>query len=43
VHHSVLKLVHPSMLEFARIAAAMQELKDVREAFDLLVVRDTDR
>jgi hypothetical protein len=27
----------PSMLELARFAAAMQELKDAREAFDLLV------
>jgi hypothetical protein len=28
---------HPSMLELARFAAAMQELKDAREAFDLLL------
>jgi hypothetical protein len=27
----------PSTLELARFAAAMQELKDAREAFDLLV------
>ena len=27
----------PSMLELARFAAAMQEIKDAREAFDLLV------
>ena len=27
------------MLELARLAAAMQELKDVREVFDLLIVR----
>jgi hypothetical protein len=27
----------PSMLELARFAAAMQELKDAREAFDLLL------
>jgi len=31
------------MLELARFAAAMQELKDACEAFDLLIVRDTDR
>jgi hypothetical protein len=30
-------------LELARFAAAMQELKDAREAFDLLIVGDTDR
>jgi len=33
----------PSTLELARIAAAMQELKDAREAFDRLIVGDTDR
>ena len=33
----------PSMLELARFAAAMQELKDAREAFDLLIAGDTDR
>ena len=33
----------PSMLELARFAAAMQELKDAREAFDLLIVGGTDR
>jgi cytochrome c-type biogenesis protein CcmH/NrfG len=33
----------PSMLELARFAAAMQELKDAREAFDRLIVGDTDR
>ncbi len=33
----------PSTLELARFAAAMQELKDAREEFDLLIVRDTDR
>jgi hypothetical protein len=33
----------PSTLELARFAAAMQELKDAREAFDLLNVGDTDR
>jgi hypothetical protein len=31
----------PSTLELARFAAAMQELKDAREAFDLLIVGDT--
>lgn len=30
----------PSLLELARFSAAMQELKDAREAFDLLVVGD---
>jgi hypothetical protein len=34
---------HPSTLELARFAAAMQELKDAREAFDLLIAGDTDR
>ncbi|SOE96377.1 hypothetical protein SAMN05414139_09315 [Burkholderia sp. D7] len=33
----------PSMLELARFAAAMQELKDAREAFDLLIVRGADQ
>jgi hypothetical protein len=33
----------PSTLELARFAAAMQELKDAREAFDLLIAGDTDR
>jgi hypothetical protein len=33
----------PSTLEFARFAAAMQELKDARDAFDLLIVGGTDR
>ncbi len=33
----------PSTLELARFAAAMQELKDAREAFDLLIVGNTDR
>jgi hypothetical protein len=33
----------PSTLELARFAAAMQELKDARDAFDLLIVGDTDR
>ena len=33
----------PSTLELARFAAAMQELKDAREAFDLLIVGDTER
>lgn len=28
----------PSTLELARFAAAMQELKDAREAFDVLIV-----
>jgi hypothetical protein len=32
-----------STLELARFAATMQELKDAREAFDLLIVGDTDR
>ncbi len=32
----------PSMLELARFAAAMQELKDAREAFDLLIVGGTE-
>ena len=31
----------PFTLELARFAAAMQELKDAREAFDLLIVGDT--
>jgi hypothetical protein len=31
------------MLELARFAAAMQELKDARDAFDLLIVGGTDR
>jgi hypothetical protein len=35
--------LQPSTLELARFAAAMQELKDAREAFDLLIVGDTDR
>jgi hypothetical protein len=30
----------PSLLELARFSAAMQELKDAREAFDLLVAGD---
>ena len=34
---------HPSMLELARFAAAMQELKDAREAFDLLIAGGADR
>jgi hypothetical protein len=29
-------------LELARFAAAMQELKDAREAFDLLIVGGTE-
>jgi hypothetical protein len=33
----------PSTLELARFAAAMQELKDAREAFDMLIAGDTDR
>ena len=33
----------PSMLELARFAAAMQELKDAREAFDLLIVGGAGR
>jgi hypothetical protein len=33
----------PSTLELARFAAAMQELKDAREAFDLLIAGDADR
>ena len=33
----------PSTLELARFAAAMQELKDAREAFDLLIVGGTDQ
>ena len=33
----------PSTLELARFAAAMQELKDAREAFDLLIAGDTER
>jgi hypothetical protein len=32
----------PSTLELARFAAAMQELKDAREAFDLLIVGGTE-
>jgi phage tail sheath gpL-like len=31
-----------STLELARFAAAMQELKDAREAFDLLIVGGTE-
>jgi hypothetical protein len=30
----------PLLLELARFSAAMQELKDAREAFDLLVASD---
>jgi hypothetical protein len=30
----------PSLLELARFSAAMQELKDAREAFDLLIAGD---
>jgi hypothetical protein len=33
----------PSTLELARFAAAMQELKDARQAFDLLIAGDTER
>ena len=33
----------PSTLELARFAAAMQELKDAREAFDLLIVGGAGR
>lgn len=33
----------PSTSELARFAAAMQELKDAREAFDQLVAGDADR
>ncbi|SOE92686.1 hypothetical protein SAMN05414139_05443 [Burkholderia sp. D7] len=33
----------PSTLELARFAAAMQELKDAREAFDMLITGDTER
>ena len=33
----------PSVLELARFAAAMQELKDAREAFDMLIVGDIER
>jgi hypothetical protein len=33
----------PSTLELARFAAATQELKDAREAFDLLIAGDADR
>jgi len=33
----------PSTLELARFAAAMQELKDAREAFDLLIAGGTER
>jgi hypothetical protein len=32
----------PSTLELARFAAAMQELKDACEAFDLLIAGDTE-
>src|SRR5260370_10701552 len=32
----------PSTLELARVAAAMQELKDAREAFHLVIAGDTD-
>jgi hypothetical protein len=31
------------VLELARFAAAMQELKDAREAFDMLIVGDIER
>jgi hypothetical protein len=30
----------PSLLELARFSAAMQELKDAREAFDMVVAGD---
>jgi hypothetical protein len=33
----------PSTLELARFAAAMQELKDAREAFDLLIAGGAGR
>lgn len=33
----------PSTLKLARFAAAMQELKDAREAFDQLIAGDADR
>jgi len=33
----------PSTLELARFAAAMQELKDARDAFDQLIAGDADR
>jgi len=33
----------PSTLELARFAAAMQELKDAREAFDRLIVGGAGR
>jgi hypothetical protein len=33
----------PSTLELARFAAAMQELKDAREAFAPLIAGDTER
>jgi hypothetical protein len=37
VHYAQAPDEHPSTLELARFAAAMQELKDAREAFDALV------
>jgi len=33
----------PSVLELARFAAAMQELKCAREGFDMLIVGDIER
>jgi hypothetical protein len=38
--YSVHDAQQPSLLELARFSAAMQELKDAREAFDLLVAGD---
>ena len=42
-HFAALGGRQPSTLALARFAAAMQELKDAREAFDLMIVGDTER
>ena len=42
-HFAVDGARQPSTLELARFAAAMQELKDAREAFDMLIAGDTER
>lgn len=43
VHFSDRGGSQPSTLELARFAAAMQELKDAREAFDQLIGGNADR
>jgi len=42
-HFAALGGRQPSTLELARFAAAMQELKDAREAFDSLIAADKER